>query len=587
MTLLAGAYSRNPGDVIPPSLAMSLEGALSRHPVESIERFRDDRCLLVKADIGAFGAPARIVDASGASFMTGEPLLATPARARRPRDADLMALHSALPRDDESLLRSARGVFSLAHYDVGAGRLLLVTDKLGIRPLYVSVGERHVVFASALRILEHLDEVPKTMDLRGVTEMAAFGYPLADRTAYESIRLLMPGEIMEMRDAEIRLRRYWRWDDIAPSDLSLDELASRSYACFTEAVALRNGADRTTAAFLSGGLDSRAIVGALRDRDIAVRTFNFALPGTQDQVFGADFARRVGVTHVEAPMKPAHPAWSLMMAQALAEFPEPDDRHAERPRVVWSGDGGSVAIGHVYLTPALVAQARSGDVPALVESMNRSWGGEVPRRLMRPAWADQLAGLTRCGLAEELNRITAGDRGRALHLLLMYNDQRRHLTEHFEGIDLHRLEFELPFFDSDFVASVLEVPVDACLGHGFYMRWMRCFPEVLMSVPWQAYPGHEPCSLPAPPALRYQWEHARSRPIREALKKKLVTEASELLHARDFPEAMMSRHFLRLAALLYRLDLRDLGHIIRTATTYHRYWSRSGGRVGSVRASRE
>ena len=59
-----------------------------------------------------------------------------------------------------------------------------------------------------------------------------------------------------------------------------------------------------------------------------------------------------------------------------------------------------------------------------------------------------------------------------------------------------------------------------------------------------------------------------------------MSEVRQVLRARDFPDAMMHRQFLRLAALLYRFNLRDLGHVIRTATTYHRYWSRSDGRVG-------
>jgi hypothetical protein len=575
MTLLAGVYSRVASDPLPDALCDSLRRALSRQPGERIEQFRTGRCYLAKADVGAFGSPALHTGATGVSFMVGEPLLAHESGLAQPRSADLREIHEALMHGAHAPLTRARGVFCAAHYRPDSGTLLLLTDKLGIRPMYYWLGERHLVFATALRILEAIADVPKALDLRGVTELSAFGYALADRTPFAGIRLMMPAEIIEARGADVTHGRYWSWEKTLPSDRSVSELAERSYHRFSESVALRTGPDSSTAAFLSGGLDSRAIVSALLSRGVRVRTFNFAPRGTQDQVFGAAFAKRVGTTHVEAPMRPGHPAWSMMMAQALADFPAPSGQLAERPRVVWSGDGGSVTLGHVYLSPTLVGLARSGDTRGVIEMMNRHWGAEVPRRLMRPSMVEALSGVTRQGLSEELGRFISHDPGRALYLLLMHNDQRRHLAEHFEGIDLHRLEFALPFFDSAFVASVLEVPLDACLGHGFYMRWLRHFPEAVMTVPWQAYPGHEPCPLPVPPELGYQWAPARSRQIRRAQKRDLILQARAVLGARDFPHALMNRTFLRLATWLYWLSVRDLAYVIRTATTYYRYWSRS------------
>ena len=579
MTILAGVYSRHADNPIPEPLRAEVQRAISRHPGETPDTFSDDRCLLVKADVGAYGAAARRVDSAAATFMVGEPLLADPDLRRRPRSADLDELHSALVHDDDSPLSRVRGVFALAHYRIDTGTLVLVTDKLGIRPMYYWLGERYVIFATAMRILEGIAEVPKCMNLRGVTELSAFGFPLADRTAYDRVSLLMSGELAQFSSGNVVRRRYWNWDVIQPSARPVSELAKRSYDRFGDAISLRLGNDRKAAAFLSGGLDSRAIVCALRERGVELRTFNFALPGTQDQVFGAAFGKRVGVAHVEAPMKPGHPAWSMMMAQALAAHPAPSGARSERPQVVWAGDGGSVALGHVYLDAKMVGLARADNSAELVELLNGKWGAEVPRRLMRSSVTESQSHTTRRGLLDEFKRIETSDRGRALHLLLMYNDQRRHLAEHFEGIDIHRLEFELPFFDSDFVASVLEVPIDICLGHGFYMQWLRHFPEVIVSVPWQAYPGHVPCPLPVPPELGYQWEHNQSRGIRDAQKRNLIEQANTILRMPHFPHELMNRSFLRLATLLYQWKVRDLAYVIRTAVTYYHYWSRSGGKV--------
>lgn len=578
MTLLAGVYARRSGDRVDDSVCQALQNAISRHPGERVESFRDDRCFLAKVDVGAFGDRAFCVTSDAVSILAGAPLLRHEGGAPRSRSADLTEIHDSLGRDSVQSLRTARGVFCAAHYRPATGTLLLTTDKLGIRPIYYWVGERYVIFATALRILEHIRAVEKVMDLRAVTEISAFGYVLGTRTPFMSVRLLLPAEIVAISGGTVSSREYWRWDDIAVSDRPIKELAKDAYDVFVDAVALRQGSDSTTTAFLSGGLDSRAIVAALRDRQMNVHTFNFALPGSQDQVFGADYASRVGVMHIEAPMEPGNPAWSAMMASSWDQSPNRTAFPPEHPQLVWSGDGGSVVLGHVYLDSTLVASARTEQPSAVADRMNRKWGGDVVRRLMRPAVTDSLAGLAARGLAEELGRFPGADAGRALHLLLLFNDQRRHLTEHFEGIDLHRLEFQLPFFDSEFVESVLRVPIDECLGHKFYMAWLKNFPPETLSVPWQAYPGHEPCPLPIPPALDYQWKGAGSRQIRAANRRNLLDRGAGMLKDRDFPDDLLRRRYLRLATWIHRLRMRDLAHVIRAASVYHSHSRRSLGK---------
>jgi hypothetical protein len=181
-------------------------------------------------------------------------------------------------------------------------------------------------------------------------------------------------------------------------------------------------------------------------------------------------------------------------------------------------------------------------------------------------------------LQEELDALHCADAGRCLHLVLMQNDQRRHLAAHFEGIDLSRLEYQLPFFDSDFVESVLRVPLDFCLGHRLYMQWLRYFPEVVLSVPWQAYPGHEPCPLPIASGVAYQWAEDVSRMRRAAERRALLGQAAQMLRASNFPKPLLRRQYLRFATLLYRLRIRDVGYVIRAAHRYAEYWSKCDGR---------
>lgn len=578
MTLLAGVYARRVGDAIPDSLCDATARALSRRSNEPTEQFRDERCFLVKTDVGAFGEKAFRIDERAVSLMAGEPLLTHRHPMRRSRTLDLDDLHGAFCRGDSQPLARARGVFSAAHYQRESGALMLVTDKLGVRPMYYWLGQRYVIFGSALRILEEISEIPKVMDVRAVTEENSLGYAVAERTPFASVALLKSAEILRIDGESASRCQYWRWDKVQSSDRPMGELVQEAYAQFNKAVALRNGEDSTSIAFLSGGLDSRAIVAALRDRGLHVHSFNFSVTGSQDQAFGAAFAHRVGTTHTERPMQPTQTVSASVMAEAWTASLNKVAQPAERPGIVWSGDGGSVTLGHVYLNRAMVEAVRTEGVQVAMRQAIHGWGSELPRRLLR---SDLLASLSgkgpRDGLREEFDTLHCADAGRSLYLVLMHNDQRRHLAAHFEDIDRSRLEYHLPFFDSDFVESVVRVPLDFCLEHRLYMQWLRYFPEVVLSVPWQAYPGHEPCPLPIPSGVSYQWEgllHIR----RMAERRGLLSLAAQMLRASNFPTRLLRRRFLQLATWLYRLRLRDVGYVILAAHRYYAYWSKCNGR---------
>jgi hypothetical protein len=160
----------------------------------------------------------------------------------------------------------------------------------------------------------------------------------------------------------------------------------------------------------------------------------------------------------------------------------------------------------------------------------------------------------------------------------MHNDQRRHLAAHFEDIDLHRMEFHLPFFDGQFLELIMSVPVDACLGHRFYMSWLSGFPDLVRSTPWQTYPGHVPCPLPIPAELRYQWDQRQPDLLRHR-RRDALRQGAEALTRLDFPSRYWRRDLTALAYVLLRARLRDTAAALSQVATFAEYWRRCDGRV--------
>ncbi len=570
MTLIAGIISRKPNAPLPASICETLQRVISRDERDVAEVFSGPQSFFVQINIGAFGEAAVIEDEHGSTFLAGEPLLDS--------DADLAEIHRGLPSGDTQILGTANGVFSVVHYQAGSGELKLVADKLGLRPLYYWFSDDLVIFASALRILEAVAEIPKRMDVRAVTEMVGLGYPLDDRTPYAGIYLLRAAEIVTFSGDKISGETYWHWDQIEASERSESELLSDLYANFSKAVASRNRGDRSTAAYLSGGLDSRCIVAELRTQNVDVHTFNFSRAATQDQAFGHEFAKVSGSLHQELPKQAGDlvPDYSRLMADVWAAK-QAAGAKAERPNIVWSGEGGSVALGHVHLTEEMAEMLRRGETDSAIEEHLRREFAQVSPKLFRPDIATKMSTIIHQGIREELARFGCKDAARSFYLHLLLNDQHRKLGKHFENIDLHRLEFHMPFFDSSFIAAILSVPLDICLRHRLYVKLLALFPPYVTSVPWQVYPGHEPCPVPVPEGLSYQWANSYQTAESVARKRIVMEQAATLFGKGAFPDAILNKRNLRLARWAHATGLRDYGYLIGPASVFFEYWNICGG----------
>jgi hypothetical protein len=526
-----------------------------------------------KVDIGAFGAPGVVIDdAARFALMAGEPLLGSDVADR---NVHLRSIHERCIRGDVSPLQQATGAFCIAQYDPTTRMLRLTVDKLGLRPLYYAVSSEFVVFSSALRVIEALPYPSRTLDLRGVAEATAFGYPLADRTPYAQVRCSRAAEIVSVTPRDVQKARYWHWDAVPTSVTPEAAAAEGVFAEFQRAVDRRLRGDRVTAAFLSGGLDSRAVVAAVREKGTETHTFNFARPGTQDQVFGRQIAAALGTSHYELPKNAGDrkPDYARLMASAWSLVQEhlPADRTPERPHLVWSGEGGSVCLGHVHMHQSVVATLRAGDIGAAIRQFLRLEDLNVPLRLFTSSVASSLAETIVDGIREELAGLAGVEPGRQFYLYLLLNDQRRKLASHFENIDLHRVELQLPFFDSDFLTSVIAVPVDYCLGHRFYHRWLENFRPTITSVPWQAYPGHVPCPIEGTEHLAYQWDIQYQRTEAAAQNRALLQQTFDLLAADDFPLGVLSRRKLAAAFVLHATGIRCYDYALKAAALCYVY----------------
>jgi hypothetical protein len=96
-------------------------------------------------------------------------------------------------------------------------------------------------------------------------------------------------------------------------------------------------------------------------------------------------------------------------------------------------------------------------------------------------------------------------------------------------------------------------------------------------VPWQSYPGHEPCPVARPFGLGYQWSSEYQSAERAARKERVLGQARQLIGSPRFPKKLLDKTTLRLAALAHAAGIRDYGYLIGPAHTYCEYAEKCSG----------
>jgi asparagine synthase (glutamine-hydrolysing) len=200
-----------------------------------------------------------------------------------------------------------RGMFAFAVWDRAEHTLTLARDRLGIKPLYYAWKRGRLVFASELKALLASGEVSEELDPEGLRQLLTLGSVQPPRTLLRDVHALLPGHGLELHDGRLSGFRYWdidtRWARAAVAGMDLDELAGSLRDKLLESVRLRVRSDVPFGAFLSGGSDSAAIVGLMREAGVQrVRTFTIGFeeaPGAVDErVQSEATARHFDTDHV-------------------------------------------------------------------------------------------------------------------------------------------------------------------------------------------------------------------------------------------------------------------------------------------------
>jgi asparagine synthase (glutamine-hydrolysing) len=157
-----------------------------------------------------------------------------------------------------------RGMFAFALWDEPRRRLLLVRDRVGVKPLYYAVTSDAVVFGSELKAVLEDRSVRRDWSAEALDAYLALQYVPCPRTIYQAVSKLSPGHMLIAEDGRAATRRYWDLEFSGNGDEACEqEYLDRLEALVDESVRLELLSDVPLGAFLSGGIDSSVVVSSM------------------------------------------------------------------------------------------------------------------------------------------------------------------------------------------------------------------------------------------------------------------------------------------------------------------------------------
>ncbi len=178
----------------------------------------------------------------------------------------------------ENFVNKLRGMFAFAIWDEGKQKLILVRDRIGIKPLYYTLlKDGTIVFGSELKTLLKYQGIDREIDFEALDLFLTLEYIPAPYTIFKNVRKLKAGHILIYQNGKIQIKKYWDIEKECASQKvkDINEYCEQLYYLLKESVKLRLISDVPLGCFLSGGIDSSTIVGLMSELGVQpIRTFS-------------------------------------------------------------------------------------------------------------------------------------------------------------------------------------------------------------------------------------------------------------------------------------------------------------------------
>jgi asparagine synthase (glutamine-hydrolysing) len=459
---------------------------MTHHDWQVVETYADEEIGLGRVGIGIFNKQVQPVwnaDRTAAICMAGE--FYDTDRLKRElmgdRSDEALALH-LYSQQGEDFVKNIRGAFVMAIWDAHARLLRIISDHFGLYPTYIAQVNKRLIFAPEVKAILTDPDVDRSLRDDSIAEYVRFQRLLGVKTFFTGVEVLPPASILtyDLREGRCAIRTYWSIQEtpLLPASMTFDEAVDEGARLLRQAIARMSAGHERLGVYLSGGIDSRCIVGMIPQRAGDVHTFTFGQPDSRDAYYGDWIARAAGTQHhyhayhngdwisqyagLHIDLTEGFQPWLHM--HGISMLPEVR-AHVD---VNLSGLGDLIWEAEDFFPRAIV---RAPDDIAYHEGLftcynqKYSWPGineAEERQLYDEAFYPRVRGLAFASLMKESEAFSGLPYLQRLRAFNNVNHFTRHLLYHVVYGRSH-VEYRLPFFDLDLHTFCYSLPFEP--GH--------------------------------------------------------------------------------------------------------------------------
>ena len=393
------------------------------------------------------------------------------------------------------IVKSLNGSFVLALWDSKRNRLTIANDRYGLRPLYYFRQNDLFLFASEMKSILAFPQVKKEIDTQALGELFGLNFILGEKTLFKHIKVLSPASILTFQAGALKVERYW--EPVLEDDeqsFNQKEAIEKAHSLLLQAVKRQVEDQKPKGSYLSGGMDSRTIVGAISQLGYKIPTFTFGTQGCDDQKGAELVSKIVGIENRFFEVSPDYlEHWARtgvwltegMTQVAFHSFEFLPEIRKTAP-IVFNGFGGHDLMGHLsfgLLKFALVKEPKNW-IRRFFHKSNGPFAEELLPKLFLPEYYSQIEGRAFQSLAETLARFPEG---RAFNRIYHFSlrEKARKLLLYGVLSDSSQIEYRVPFYDYDLVDFLLTIPPKQRMLAIFYRKLIASKFSNLAKIPYQ------------------------------------------------------------------------------------------------------
>ena len=391
--------------------------------------------------------------------------------------------------------KKLNGSFNIVICDFKKNEIVIINDRYGLRPFYYTINNGKLLFASEIKAILQDETFKKELNDETIADFFAFGEIFGNKTFFKGIEVMPPASIFTYDGKNISIEQYWDINYEPDYNKSEDEFVDELVKSFKKAVEIRMKDNLRYGVTLSGGLDSRVVLGAIdKERRKDIVTITFGTPGCDEANIAEVVSKVANTKHIFIPIDPdevltPYPEKVVYFTEGVFPIHISHQVYAAekfRPYVdvLLIGLAGELLHGG-YIKKQLFQVKNDAELLGIL-NRRRVFSDSIMSKLFTDDYHDKIKDMPFRSVKSSLNE-TAGNPANKYDYFMLRNRQRRFLFCGGNAITRHTAAENIPpIYDNNFFDIILKIPPELRFQHRIYRKFLKKLAPELARIPYEA-----------------------------------------------------------------------------------------------------